>query len=141
MLVRLLYVSRANDANPAAAIESIMAQSKAHNPERGITGLLCYGGNIFMQVLEGGRMEVNELYGHIARDPRHRDVAVLKYEEITERRFSGWTMGQVNTDKINPSVLLKYSARSVLDPYSVSGDVSMALLEELISTAAIIGRV
>jgi len=141
MLVRLLYASRANDANPAAAIESIMAQSKAHNPERGITGLLCYGGNIFMQVLEGGRMEVNNLYGYIARDPRHRDVAVLKYEEITERRFSGWTMGQVNIDKINPSVLLKYSARPVLDPYSVSGDVSMALLEELISTAAIIGRV
>jgi len=141
MLVRLLYASRANDANPAAAIESIMAQSKAHNPERGITGLLCYGGNIFMQVLEGGRMEVNHLYGYIARDPRHRDVAVLKYEEITERRFSGWTMGQVNIDKINPSVLLKYSARPVLDPYSVSGDVSMALLEELISTAAIIGRV
>ena len=141
MLVRLLYVSRANDANPAAAIESIMSQSKAHNPERGITGLLCYGGNIFMQVLEGGRVEVNELYGHIARDPRHRDVAVLKYEEITERRFSGWTMGQVNTDKINPSVLLKYSSRPVLDPYSVSGEVSMALLEELISTAAIVGRV
>jgi len=36
---------------------------------------------------------------------------------------------------------LKYSARPVLDPYSVSGDVSMALLEELISTAAIVGRV
>ncbi|MCA2999392.1 MAG: BLUF domain-containing protein [Burkholderiales bacterium] len=140
MLVRLLYASRAADDNHAAAIESIMQQSRTHNPERGITGILCYGGDIFMQVLEGGRMEVNELYGFITRDPRHKDVVILKYEEVTERRFYGWTMGQVNIDKINPSVLLKYSSRPVLDPYSVSGDVSIALLEELISTAAIIGR-
>ena len=141
MLVRLLYASRANDDNRTAAIESIMMQSRTHNPQRGITGVLCYGGDIFMQVLEGGRMEVNQLYGFITRDPRHRDVVILKFEEITERRFSGWTMGHVNIDKINPTVLLKYSARPVLDPYSVSGEVSMALLEELISTAAIIGRV
>lgn len=140
MLVRLLYASRAHADNMAGAIESIVAQSRAHNPERGITGILCYGGDIFMQVIEGGRSEVNELYGHIVRDTRHRDVVLLKYDEITERRFAGWTMGHVNLDKINPSLLLKYSARPVLDPYSVSGDVSMALLEELISTAAIIGR-
>jgi hypothetical protein len=141
MLIRLLYASRAINDNRAAMIDSIMQQSKLHNPDRGITGILCYGGDIFMQVLEGGRSEVNELYGHIVSDPRHKDVVILRYEEITERRFSGWTMGQVNLDKTNPSVLLKYSARPILDPYSVSGDVSMALLEELISTAAIIGRV
>jgi hypothetical protein len=140
MLVRLLYASRAHADNMAGAIESIVAQSRAHNPERGITGILCYGGEIFMQVIEGGRSEVNELYAHIVRDTRHRDVVLLKYEEITERRFAGWTMGHVNLDKINPSLLLKYSARPTLDPYSVSGEVSMALLEELISTAAIIGR-
>jgi hypothetical protein len=140
MLVRLLYASRAHADNMAGAIESIVAQSRAHNPERGITGILCYGGDIFLQVIEGGRSEVNELYAHIVRDTRHRDVVLLKYDEITERRFAGWTMGHVNLDKINPSLLLKYSARPVLDPYSVSGDVSMALLEELISTAAIIGR-
>ncbi len=140
MLVRLLYASRAHADNMAGAIESIVAQSRAHNPERGITGILCYGGDIFMQVIEGGRSEVNELYGHIVRDTRHRDVVLLKYDEMTERRFAGWTMGHVNLDKINPSLLLKYSARPVLDPYSVSGEVSMALLEELISTAAIIGR-
>ena len=141
MLVRLLYASRAVDNDIAAMTESIMQQSKLHNPDRGITGILCHGGDLFMQVLEGGRAEVNELYGHIVRDTRHRDVVILRYEEIIERRFSGWTMGQVNLAKINPSVLLKYSARPTLDPYSVSGDISMLLLEELISTASIIGRV
>ena len=93
-----------------------------------------------MQAIEGGRLQVNELYGHIVRDERHKDVALLHYEEITERRFSGWTMGQVNLAKLNTSIVLKYSEKPELDPYSVSGAVSLALLEELMLTASIIGR-
>ena len=95
---------------------------------------------MFLQVLEGGRDAVNALYGDIVRDPRHRDVEVLHFEEVTERRFAGWTMGQVNLAKVNPSIVLKYSEKPVLDPYAVSGRVSMALLEELIATASIVGR-
>ena len=93
-----------------------------------------------MQVLEGGRDTVNALYNAIVRDGRHHDVMVLHYEEITERRFSGWTMGQVNLARINPSIVLKYSDRPVLDPFSVSGRASLAMLEELIATASIVGR-
>ena len=139
MLVRLLYASRVLDKRPEA-IDAILAQSRQYNPTCGITGILCYGGGIFLQAIEGGRMPVNELYGHIQRDPRHSEVALLLYEEITERRFSGWTMGLVNLQKLNHSILLKYSEKPELDPYSVSGQVSMALLEELMATAAIIGR-
>lgn len=140
MLVRLLYASRAAESVTPALIDSILAQSRAHNPALGITGILCHGGDVFMQVLEGGRAPVNALYAQIARDPRHRDIAVLHFEEVTERRFSSWTMGQVNLAKINPSIVLKYSERPVLDPFAVSGKVSIALLEELIATASIIGR-
>ena len=139
MLVRLLYASRAIDTSPVA-IETILAQSRSHNPECGITGILCYGGGIFLQAIEGGRMSVSELYGHIQRDRRHKDVVLLHYEEISERRFGGWTMGQVDMSRINASILLKYAEKPELDPYSVSGKVSLALLEELMATASIIGR-
>ncbi len=141
MLVRLLYVSRAADAANTEATESILSQSRQHNPQLGITGILCYGGGIFLQAIEGGRNAVSDLYGHIQRDTRHKDVVLLHYEEITERRFGGWTMGQVNIAKINTTILLKYSERPELDPYAVSGQVSLALLEELMATASIIGRV
>lgn len=139
MLVRLLYASRAVDTSPEA-IEAILSQSRHHNPATGITGILCYGAGIFLQAIEGGRMAVSELYGHIQRDPRHKDVMLLDYEEISERRFGGWTMGQVNLSKLHHSVLLKYSERAELDPYSVSGKVSFALLEDLMATAAICGK-
>ncbi|GAB4398322.1 MAG: BLUF domain-containing protein [Rhodoferax sp.] len=140
MLVRLVYASRALDSSPQA-IESILQQSRSHNLQLGITGVLCYGGGVFLQALEGGRTAVSELYGHIQRDPRHKDVMLLHYEEIDERRFVGWTMGEVNVERINASILLKYAERPVLDPYSVSGKVSLALLEELMATASIVGRI
>jgi hypothetical protein len=139
MLVRLLYASRAVDRSESA-IEAILTQSRHFNPTSGITGILCYGGGIFLQAIEGGRSPVSELYGHIQQDKRHKDVVLLHYEEIAERRFGGWTMGQVNMSKINTSILLKYAEKPELDPYSVSGRVSLALLEELMATASIIGR-
>jgi hypothetical protein len=140
MLVRLIYASRAAAALNQEQIDSILQQSRRHNPELGITGVLCHSGDVFMQVLEGSRDAVNKLYNDIVRDARHRDVVLLHYEEISQRRFAGWTMGQVNLAKVNPSLLLKYSEKPALDPYSVSGSVAMALLAELIDTAQIIGR-
>ncbi len=140
MLVRLLYASRSAKPVEHDVVESILAQSRRHNPELGVTGILCQSGDMFMQVLEGGRAAVNRLYNQIVRDARHRDVVLLHYEEVTERRYSGWTMGQVNLAKVNRSTLLKYSETAELDPYAISGSVALALLDELIATAQIIGR-
>ena len=136
MLVRLIYASRAVDTSPAA-IDAILAKSREHNPASGITGILCYGRGIFLQAIEGGRAAVNELYGHIQKDPRHKDVALLYFEEIVERRFGGWTMGQVHLTRVHASTLMRFSERAELDPYAVSGKVSLALVEELMATAAV----
>ncbi len=139
MLVRLLYASRAADAVDADALASILRQSKENNPRVGVTGVLCFCTNarMFMQVLEGGRNAVSALYNHIARDARHRDVSLLAYEEIGERKFASWSMGQVNMSRLNPSLVLKYSEGTVLDPYAVSGQASLALFHELVATASI----
>ena len=142
MLVRLMYASRATAALDQEEVHSILRQSRAHNPPLGVTGVLCVcpASRIFLQVLEGGRGPVNALYHRISADRRHTDVELLSYEEITERRFAGWSMGQVNLARLNPALLLKYSETAVLDPYAVSGQVSMALFEELVATASIVGQ-
>ncbi len=140
MLVRLLYVSKAVNDDANSHTEAILASSRSHNVSNGITGILCYGGGIFLQVIEGGRAQVNELYNSLVQDKRHKEVVLLHYEEITQRRFSGWTMGQVNLAKLNASIVLKYSEKPELDPYGVSGAMSLALLEELMATASIMGR-
>ncbi|MFY9512631.1 MAG: BLUF domain-containing protein [Rubrivivax sp.] len=139
MLVRLMYASRAVPAVDQEELLAILKKSKANNPPLGVTGVLCFSEGIFLQVLEGGRGAVNKLYNRIAADPRHTQVELLRYEEIGERRFAGWSMGQVNMARLNPALLLKYSERATLDPFAVSGAVSMALFDELVATASIVG--
>ena len=140
MLVRLLYASNPAKQLDNGIVDSILETSRKNNPARGITGLLCFGEGLFMQVLEGGRDEVCELYNAIVRDARHANVRLLSYEEIPERRFGSWTMGQVNIAKVNPALLLKYAEKAVLNPFTSSGRASMALLEELIATASVLNR-
>ena len=142
MLVRLMYTSRAVSPVDQEELSAILRQSKATNPARGITGVLCCcnTGGVFIQVLEGGRAAVNRLYNRIVADPRHTDVTLLTYEEIAERRFAGWSMGQVHMSRLNPALLLKYSETATLDPYAVSGAATAALFEEMIATAAIMGQ-
>jgi Sensors of blue-light using FAD len=139
MLVRLMYCSRSKATPSQDELTAIVVQSRTNNPTNGITGVLCCSGTIFLQVLEGGRLEVNKLYNRICNDPRHHDVMLLCYEEIDERSFAHWSMGQVSLNRINPSLLIKYSERAELDPYAVSGKVSMLLFNEMMATASIMG--
>ena len=138
MLVRLMYASRAAEPVKPETINAILKKSTVNNPSVGVTGVLCFSSDIYLQVLEGGRAQVSALYNRIAQDPRHHDVVLLSYDEIGERSFAGWAMGQVNMSRLNPAMLLKYSETAVLNPYAVSGKVSQALFEELVATASVV---
>jgi hypothetical protein len=140
MLVRCLYASRAATRLTAVALDDILVQSHRNNPRRGITGMLCFTSEVFVQVLEGGRDEVCELYNAIVRDERHTHIRLLAYEEIAERSFGSWTMGQVDAQTVNPSLLLKYSKTARLDPFTITGQATMSLLMELAATGAITRR-
>jgi len=142
MLVRLVYASRSASPVTDEVIGSILAQSRKNNPEHGVTGVLCVcHGDVFIQALEGGRGEVNRIYAKVLRDDRHSDVTLLDYAEINQRRFGGWRMGRVDLDKVNAGIILKYSETTRLDPFMISGGVALTLLEELVSSASIVGGI
>ena len=137
MLVRLIYASRAASSTSPETLLPIMKTSRANNLAQGITGVLIFSDGVFLQLLEGGREAVSALYNRISRDERHREVVLLSYDEIGERRFAGWAMGQANLSRLNPGILLKYSDRAVFDPYNMSEKATLALFDELVATAVI----
>lgn len=139
MLVRCLYASRSAGPLTASVLDAILEQSRRNNASLGVTGVLCAAEDVFIQALEGGRDEVCDLYNAIARDQRHNQVRLLSYEEIDERRFGAWTMGQVHVGR-NPALILKYYPRPRLDPFVASGRATLALLLELAATAAFVKR-
>lgn len=140
MLVRLLYASCAVASLTTENVDSILEESRSHNVPHGITGMLCFSNDLFIQVLEGSRKNVSDVYNRIVKDKRHSDIQLLIFEEIAERRFGNWTMGQVNLARVNPSLLLKYSETPVINPFDCSGRATLALLDELIANGAVIGR-
>jgi len=140
MLVRLLYASRATSSVSSEMISDILEQSRRNNEPSGITGALCLcHDDVFIQLLEGGREEVSALYGRVVRDSRHRDVTLLDYSEIPARTFGNWRMGRIDLNKVNAGLVLKYSEKARLDPFSISGSAALKLLEELMRTASMVG--
>ena len=140
MLVRCLYASHVAKPLTPSLLDSILEQSCKNNPILGVTGLLCFTKNIFVQIIEGGRDEVNQLFLAIARDDRHREVRLLAFDEVSQRRFSNWTMGQVDIDSINVALILKYTEKPELNPFACSGQATMALLDDLVATGSVLSR-
>ncbi|MDF0606294.1 BLUF domain-containing protein [Neisseriaceae bacterium TC5R-5] len=140
MLVRLIYCSRSLEAITNEMLVSILSSAHCNNPLKGITGLLCYGSDAFLQVLEGGRSEVNRLYLQLAQDTRHKDVMLLDYQEIQQRKFANWAMAKIPLDKMNASLLLRYSERAALNPFIMSGASAELLLDELVASGNLYHR-
>jgi hypothetical protein len=140
MLVRCLYASHAVGKVSAETVDAILEQSRRNNPKAGITGMLCFTDDIFIQVIEGGRDAVCELFNAIVRDERHTGVRLLLFEEIAERNFGVWTMGKVDFARTNQALLLKYFEKAQLDPFSSPGHATLSLLTELIRSGTINGR-
>ncbi len=51
MLVRLLYVSRAQSPEAVSTTQSLLDSARKYNLANGITGILCFGGGLFLQAV------------------------------------------------------------------------------------------
>jgi hypothetical protein len=131
MLVRVLYASRAVGPQTTTVTASILTTAQAYNRKHQITGVLCQGDGLYLQVLEGERSVVNRLYATIISDLRHKDVEMLHLEEITQRRFPDWSMALVNLSDNDPMVQMQHPE---FDPFSASGTFMMMFIDELISS-------
>ncbi|WP_232280820.1 BLUF domain-containing protein [Vibrio sp. 16] len=74
-------------------LKSYSAYPKKNNASVGVTGLLLFSQDYFLQCLEGSRSQVNAIYQHILNDRRHKKVILLEYTEVAEREFGEWSMG------------------------------------------------
>ncbi len=95
----LIYVSSAVKLMDDDELLFLLAQSREKNIRLGITGMLLYKAGNFMQMLEGEKQVVLEIYDTIIKDDRHKDVITIITGDIKERNFENWTMGFCNMEK------------------------------------------
>ena len=91
-LVQLVYASRTGGAFDHFAAQQIIATSRRRNWRAGVSGSLLFTGTGFVQVLEGRRDAVQELFGRIAIDKRHNNVRMVLQAPLAKRAFPDWTM-------------------------------------------------
>ncbi|MEO0029950.1 MAG: hypothetical protein RJB45_1991 [Pseudomonadota bacterium] len=129
MLIRLLYISRAVGAVTTTVTGSILETARLHNRVAGITGVLCQGQGLFIQILEGERRAINRLYATLIKDKRHQDIELISIEEIETRKFPNWSMAHVIISESDPMVQLNHPE---FDPYAASSEQLKALIEDLL---------
>lgn len=98
---QLAYISFASDffkKDSKTGVSDILEEAKEFNKENGITGMLLFRNGVFLQILEGSRLEVLNLYGRIASDLRHEGIKTLIKQQNSERLFADWSMSYKEID-------------------------------------------
>lgn len=78
-----------NDSN----LKDLLAHAREKNGRLGITGMLFYFSDKFVQLIEGEEEAVKTLAREIANDTRHKFFVILKEGPIQDRFYADWSMG------------------------------------------------
>jgi Sensors of blue-light using FAD len=92
-MIRLVYVSTCAAGLSLDDLYAIMRTADRSNRDTGISGMLCWSGEFFLQCLEGERATVSRLYSRICNDTRHRDIELIVAAPTGVRWFSEWGLG------------------------------------------------
>lgn len=98
-LYRLLYTSECKIEGPAdrraRAVHRITEQSRSNNRGQGLTGVLLYVQNSFIQVLEGPAEQLETTFERICCDFRHGSLRLVDLTPVKARLFADWDMALV----------------------------------------------
>ena len=95
----LIYVSSATKLMDDDDLLALQRQASEYNNKTSVTGMLLYQDGTFMQMLEGEKKTVLNLYDKIQTDARHKGIITILQGNIAERNFQNWSMGFFNMDK------------------------------------------
>ena len=130
-LTRLVYYSQRNPSE-TLQIDSLIETCQRNNGRMNVSGILHYNGDHFLQVLEGGRVEVSALYHRIARDPRHSNIILMGCSDVHERMFPRWSMGlHQGMDDQTREIYLRYFATDEVNPETVNVESLLDVLQDL----------
>lgn len=97
-LVYLSHITSTGLAN-ASTLNDIAEIAIERNKADDITGVLCYGNGYFFQCVEGSEQALTDLKNRLLVDDRHKDLKILDFSAIPERRFIGWSLRSITLER------------------------------------------
>lgn len=98
MLYNLCYVSSAINTLSEEDLEHLFRVNKRNNTHLNISGILVYNNGNFLQILEGEKLRIQNLFRKIRQDSRHNNIIKLIDTSIEERIFDDYELGFVTVD-------------------------------------------
>ncbi len=133
-LYSLMYYSRATSHtinSISLAMNSILSNSVLNNERLSVTGALLFCDSWFLQVLEGDRADVCELYETISRDSRHSRLQLVMTKAIEQRRFDGWRMCGQTLSLTDDAILRMLDKEKLFDPGTLTENSALWLLDQV----------
>ena len=95
---RVIYCSQAtHDVSPDELVQ-LLEVSRRNNEKVGLSGMLLYSSQSFLQVLEGDAAALQQTYARIEADDRHVNLRLLLDADVAAPLFPDWTMGFEHVD-------------------------------------------
>ncbi len=120
MNYRLIYAS-SHDNVSFETIDEILTVSRSNNARDHISGALIVSDRYFLQVLEGSRAKIAQLFTSIMKDPRHKEIVIVSAHDKVQRLFSEWSMREIMTMSVKDHIM---------SPYLVEGQFHPTILSE-----------
>ena len=111
-------------------VGEILKHAREKNERAGITGMLVYVGDYFLQVFEGRRGVLSELMAKVMSDDRHAEVTIVSAEPITKRRFDE-RMACFALEESTTPLLRRFTVFNDFDPFELTPSALDELFEEL----------
>ena len=95
---RIIYCSQATSDMGADDLVEMLGSARRNNEAAGLSGMLLYCSQSFLQVLDGTPAALASVYARIAADRRHTRIRLLLEGEVSVPLFPDWTMGFEHVD-------------------------------------------
>ncbi len=95
---RIIYCSQATYDLAPEELVTLLEVSRRNNETTGLSGMLLYTNQSFLQLLEGDAVALATTYTRIGADPRHTRLRLLLDVEVAAPLFPDWRMGFEHVD-------------------------------------------
>ncbi|MGP9688103.1 BLUF domain-containing protein [Psychrobacter sp. AOP22-C1-C5] len=100
-LCQLVYLSHITSTglSSSSTLNDIAEVAIKQNKIDNITGILCYGNGYFLQCVEGTEQALTNLKNRLLLDDRHKDLKILDFSALAERRFAAWSLRSITLER------------------------------------------
>jgi len=94
----IVYISEASEGFTTGKLESLMADAARFNRGAGVTGVLLFDGQRFLQYMEGPPDGLEVAYSRVTGASSHGGIIELAHGRVGQRRLPFWPMRCLHTE-------------------------------------------